>query len=54
MIREELKDDPSDKLFYFKNNVTEKVNNQYIDLLAKYTIKTIVIVQTCSHISLTY
>ena len=37
MIREELKDDPSDKLFYFKNNVPEKLNNQYIELLSKYT-----------------
>ena len=32
IIRDELKDDLSDKLFYFKNNVTEKLNNQYIEL----------------------
>ena len=37
IIRDELKDDLSDKLFYFKNNVTEKLNNQYIELLSKYT-----------------
>ena len=37
MIFDELKDDPADKLFYFKNNVSQIINNQYIELLSKYT-----------------